>query len=434
MKSSRSSIRLLTAFQFVLICFLLGSSSIVFSQDIILEEKVEQAELGKNLFRSNCAACHNRNMKDDLTGPALAGLEERWKDYPQEDLYNYIRNSKEMLEQQHPRAVELWEAWEPTVMNSFDLTDEEIEAILQYIEAVQNPKYYIPPATEVIGPSTKPYPGFSITTGLNKSEIQSIEEGQIAYDLPVKMVVGQTERITVRIAKGDTIDQEQLILSPTGDEPLAVASLEVGQQMQVRLYNPQEDPVDPFFTIQLNGSTEIKTIEEGRYTQWDWSVKPNRKGEAPLKLVAYISENGNSLEREVFEEIVLINSTRRHILIPYSYLAGLLVLVLLGLSYRMMLKIAKLRKTVEVVNLNFGREEVEKIEGLLKKDQIETALDTLYTRLKSTNYQNEVALLMAKMERIKKERNSTLITLDQYDVKRSQINQAVLDLLKKISS
>ena len=39
---------------------------------------------GNTLFKNNCASCHNKNMKDDLTGPALGGVEERWADYPQE--------------------------------------------------------------------------------------------------------------------------------------------------------------------------------------------------------------------------------------------------------------------------------------------------------------------------------------------------------------
>lgn len=99
--------------------------------------KVEYADvdLGKTLFRNYCATCHNKNMKDDLTGPALSGVTERWKNYPNEDLFKFIRNSQEMIKSGHPRALKLWKEWKPTFMNSFeDLTDEEIVAIIAYIE------------------------------------------------------------------------------------------------------------------------------------------------------------------------------------------------------------------------------------------------------------------------------------------------------------
>ena len=96
-------------------------------------------EIGKNYFRNQCAACHNKNMKDKLTGPALAGSEERWADYPREDLYNWIRNSQGMIADGHPRAVELWNEWKPTVMNAYpNITDVEIESILLYIDDVAN--------------------------------------------------------------------------------------------------------------------------------------------------------------------------------------------------------------------------------------------------------------------------------------------------------
>ena len=93
---------------------------------------------GKVLFKQNCASCHNKDMKNLLTGPALKGAKERWADYPQEDLYNFIRNSQKMIhEQRHPKAVELWGKYGPSVMTSFpSLTDEEIDALFIYIEEI----------------------------------------------------------------------------------------------------------------------------------------------------------------------------------------------------------------------------------------------------------------------------------------------------------
>lgn len=93
------------------------------------------AQKGKELFMNNCAACHNRDMRSDLTGPALGGVKERWAKYPRKDLYKWVRNTQLMIAQKHPKALELWKIWQPTIMNAFSsLNDEDIEAILTYID------------------------------------------------------------------------------------------------------------------------------------------------------------------------------------------------------------------------------------------------------------------------------------------------------------
>ncbi|MEL7120091.1 MAG: c-type cytochrome [Bacteroidota bacterium] len=97
---------------------------------------------GKTLFRNYCATCHATDMKSDLTGPALGGAEERWADYPPEDLYRWIRQSQAMVNEGHPRATELWAEWGPTVMNNFlQLTDQNIADILGYIDGVYTEVY-----------------------------------------------------------------------------------------------------------------------------------------------------------------------------------------------------------------------------------------------------------------------------------------------------
>jgi mono/diheme cytochrome c family protein len=104
-------------------------------------------EVGKNSFKNNCASCHNKNMKDALTGPALGGFEANWAGYPKEELYEWIRNSQAMIKRGHPRAVELWNQYKPTVMTAFpNLTDDEIESILLYIDGVYSGTYGPKPA------------------------------------------------------------------------------------------------------------------------------------------------------------------------------------------------------------------------------------------------------------------------------------------------
>lgn len=91
-------------------------------------------EAGKTLFRNLCASCHNKDMKSDLTGPALGGAEERWAAFPKEDLYSWIRNSQALVKAGHPRAVEVYNQWKQVQMTAFtSLTDPEIANILAYI-------------------------------------------------------------------------------------------------------------------------------------------------------------------------------------------------------------------------------------------------------------------------------------------------------------
>jgi cytochrome c2 len=93
----------------------------------------EQVERGKELFNTNgCMACHSKDMKTDLTGPALSGVEERWEN--REELYNWIRNSQGMIEAGHEYGTALFEKFNKVPMLPYpNLTDEEIEAILAYV-------------------------------------------------------------------------------------------------------------------------------------------------------------------------------------------------------------------------------------------------------------------------------------------------------------
>ena len=88
------------------------------------------------------------------TGPALAGTEERWADYPREDLYGWVRNSQAMIKAGQPRAVELWAEYAPSVMTPWpNLTDEDIESILLHVDAVVNavPEGPKGPDDEIVG-------------------------------------------------------------------------------------------------------------------------------------------------------------------------------------------------------------------------------------------------------------------------------------------
>jgi hypothetical protein len=80
-------------------------------------------------------------MKDDLTGPALGGTQERW-DGREELLYAWIRNSQAVISSGDEYSVNLYNQWNKTLMNPFpNLTDDEIASIMVYIDGVYTGTY-----------------------------------------------------------------------------------------------------------------------------------------------------------------------------------------------------------------------------------------------------------------------------------------------------
>jgi mono/diheme cytochrome c family protein len=91
------------------------------------------ADNGKALFLEKCASCHNINMISDMTGPALYGAEDRWKQYPGA-LYDWIRNSQALADAGNPRAKVMIN-WANSAMTAFEnLEDAQIDDILAFVE------------------------------------------------------------------------------------------------------------------------------------------------------------------------------------------------------------------------------------------------------------------------------------------------------------
>ena len=87
---------------------------------------------GEKLFKANCASCHYPTDAK-LIGPGLKDAQKRWPDNTK--LYAWIRNAPEFIKTGDPYATALFEQYNKTLMTPFpDLKDEEIAAILDYIE------------------------------------------------------------------------------------------------------------------------------------------------------------------------------------------------------------------------------------------------------------------------------------------------------------
>src|SRR5205823_1365953 len=93
------------------------------------QTNAQDANAGRALFMNNCASCHAVNRK--ITGPALAGVEERVPD--KKKLHAWIKNNNAVRATGDPYFVNLFNEYGKTQMNVFPtLSDGEIDNILAY--------------------------------------------------------------------------------------------------------------------------------------------------------------------------------------------------------------------------------------------------------------------------------------------------------------
>ena len=86
--------------------------------------------IGKKIFTTRCAACHNVNKV--ILGPALAGIDQRrsmnW-------VVNFVQSSQTMVKSGDKDAVAVFEKFSKVVMpDHADLKEADIKEILAYIK------------------------------------------------------------------------------------------------------------------------------------------------------------------------------------------------------------------------------------------------------------------------------------------------------------
>ena len=115
------------------------------------------ATKGKELFNSNCAACHNLDRK--MTGPALRGVSAK---YDKPWLYKWINNSSALIKSGDAKAVKVYEENNKAVMTAFpQLSTVDIDNIIAYTDEV---KVEAPTVAAVTGQKTGDESG--ITNGV----------------------------------------------------------------------------------------------------------------------------------------------------------------------------------------------------------------------------------------------------------------------------
>lgn len=110
--------------------FLRLTMSVIASTVILLNTHSAYSQPdGAALYQNNCASCHK--IDQDLVGPALKGINERrdeaW-------LIKWIKNSQAVINSGDQYAKDIFAKYNNTQMPAFNLSDDEIKAILAYVK------------------------------------------------------------------------------------------------------------------------------------------------------------------------------------------------------------------------------------------------------------------------------------------------------------
>jgi mono/diheme cytochrome c family protein len=114
--------------------FELGEDNLWRNPQPLLETvESKRIALGQELYTKHCASCHNENLRENMTGPALGNVHlfrtEEW-------LRDFTLNSTKMISDLDSLSICLWSHWKPTAMTSFEglLSEKEISDIYFFIE------------------------------------------------------------------------------------------------------------------------------------------------------------------------------------------------------------------------------------------------------------------------------------------------------------
>lgn len=121
--------------------------NIFFIPIILLLSFQLEAQDGEKLFKSKCNTCHM--IGKDGTGPNLSGVKQKWTDAGEGELiYEWVTNSLTLVTSGKSTMATAAKGFSATDMPPQDVTKEDVDAILDYIDN------YVAPTEEP--PSTNP--------------------------------------------------------------------------------------------------------------------------------------------------------------------------------------------------------------------------------------------------------------------------------------
>ena len=103
---------------------------------------------GEAIFKANCSSCHKPDKK--VIGPALQGARENWAERTGSDeaIIAWVKNSQGYMKSSGDSyAKKLFEDYNKSVMTAMAVSDEEVLAVLDYVDSYAPPIAAVPAAT-----------------------------------------------------------------------------------------------------------------------------------------------------------------------------------------------------------------------------------------------------------------------------------------------
>ena len=151
--------------------------SILFSTAVLAQDEgapqYDQAvlDVGEKLWKSNCTQCHA--IGKQVIGPDLKNIQER---QPTEWLVAWIKNSQALIQSGDDYANQIFEEYNKTAMPAYPFSDDEVGALLAYIDVQSN----VVPVVETVAAVDG--------TGESSSD-KGVSEGYLTAILAVLIVV-----------------------------------------------------------------------------------------------------------------------------------------------------------------------------------------------------------------------------------------------------
>lgn len=101
---------------------------------ITMSTTLSFAQDGEGLFKSKCNTCHM--LGKDGTGPNLKGVMQKWEEAGEGELiYQWVTNSQALVLSGNSTMANAAKEFSPTDMPAQQVSNEEVDAILSYVDA-----------------------------------------------------------------------------------------------------------------------------------------------------------------------------------------------------------------------------------------------------------------------------------------------------------